>query len=780
MTIAEDAYFDVCESETVEQATFKQRIEGNTIDLYCYNKHDACKKGTKTGTALLINQVQNLAVVDIDIVGETSEEKSVIREEICKMLSPDDLIVQTCSGGLHVYCNTDGFPVLSNRMIKYFTCEEYDVDLMSSIEPDKRSLIVLPGSRVRKDHRSKVTEYSFLRGDENTVVTRSIQEVLDSLSIEAKSQEDTTSTHELYDDQPDVIISNELTEAIVEGLKGLTIHNDGGNRPIDKEITLFTLFPALNSLNRMYIDKAYDIIREECDLTMNALKNFTYLRVRYSKRETSPYVLVKMLKIWKPQYYEESIKPILEKEKPVIQSIDINDDFMMADIKAKSEKGLYTTDHEVLEDLSRVLRFLPGTDNMFLLKTYDARKKRYNVSFSKDDKMYKYMKSVRICSKRSGDKNKKNTVSLYDIFNKYESLFTVKGVCFNTDEKNVFNFFQGFKWKVLEEVDRLKIQPYLSLIKEVICDNDEVCYNYILSWIATIVQQPGFKTEVALVLKGLQGIGKGTFTDILCELFNGYSAPNVTDIQELTGTFNSVVENKMLIILNELKNCGDERGANWNALKSIITENEIRINEKNMARRDGENVANFIFVTNNAFPVKIENGDRRYLVLRANGKYKGRFLYFQTLRELQHDEDFYDNLLTFFMQRDISYFNTRYIPETEAKMDLVQYSLSPIEQFICENYEKLCKGWAAKEARDRKPYDIKNNSFALLMKEKCNYVGRTIEGKRKFYYVLKDDCKEVFKKLKENMIKDEDTLADAIPDFTSESETCLVSESDFA
>jgi hypothetical protein len=34
----------------------------------------------------------------------------------------------------------------------------------------------------------------------------------------------------------------------------------------------------------------------------------------------------------------------------------------------------------------------------------------------------------------------------------------------------------------------------------------------------------------------------------------GYSAKNITDIEEITGNFNAVIENKSLIVLNELKN----------------------------------------------------------------------------------------------------------------------------------------------------------------------------------------------------------------------------------
>ncbi|KAH7831198.1 putative Poxvirus D5 protein [Monocercomonoides exilis] len=158
------------------------------------------------------------------------------------------------------------------------------------------------------------------------------------------------------------------------------------------------------------------------------------------------------------------------------------------------------------------------------------------------------------------------------------------------------------------------IKPFLDFTREVIVNDNDELYQYILCWISSIIQNPGEKTKTSLVLKGLQGIGKNVWTNELAELLAGYSCPNVIEIAELTGQFNSIVEVKMLIVLNELKNVGDDRTANFDALKKIITDSTIRINEKNQPRRTAENVANFIFVTNYTYPVKIEIGDRRYVV----------------------------------------------------------------------------------------------------------------------------------------------------------------------
>ncbi|KAA6382750.1 MAG: hypothetical protein EZS28_021725 [Streblomastix strix] len=67
------------------------------------------------------------------------------------------------------------------------------------------------------------------------------------------------------------------------------------------------------------------------------------------------------------------------------------------------------------------------------------------------------------------------------------------------------------------------------------------------------------------------------------------------------------------------------------ALKSIITDDSIRINEKNQPRRTSENVMNLIMVTNNDFPIKIEANDRRYVVCRCKAVHRDDVEYFTSL-----------------------------------------------------------------------------------------------------------------------------------------------------
>ncbi|KAA6382096.1 MAG: hypothetical protein EZS28_022377 [Streblomastix strix] len=75
----------------------------------------------------------------------------------------------------------------------------------------------------------------------------------------------------------------------------------------------------------------------------------------------------------------------------------------------------------------------------------------------------------------------------------------------------------------------------------------------------TLTDSAGKQIETAIILQGLQGIGKNVFTNVLCELLAGYTSKNITDIDDFVGKFNAAIENKMLAIANEMKNFGESR-----------------------------------------------------------------------------------------------------------------------------------------------------------------------------------------------------------------------------
>ncbi|KAH7821374.1 uncharacterized protein MONOS_16521 [Monocercomonoides exilis] len=322
----------------MEEKTLNERIDSNVVYFNNYQKNDGGSGSVVTGRAVLVNKVSNLTFIDIDINKSLDDEsKQSIRSKILNKLDEDDAVIQTASGGFHIYANTDDFYANSNKMIKCCTCDEFDVDIMTSLDESKRSLIVLPNSKVRKDHRSKTNVYQLVRGSFDSAITRNVNDILNDLSLKLyiKTSDEIDNIVKLDNDNDS--ISDELANVFVNGLECFVIHNDGGNMPINREVTFFALFQAINSLPNEHIELAFDRVQNSDNLTANARDNNYVAKQRYRCLRSSPFVLVKMYKIWNNDYYTNEILPLLRNDINVERPLDMSDSFSMTDIRRKAK-----------------------------------------------------------------------------------------------------------------------------------------------------------------------------------------------------------------------------------------------------------------------------------------------------------------------------------------------------------------------------------------------------------------------------------------------------------
>ena len=200
-----------------------------------------------------------------------------------------------------------------------------------------------------------------------------------------------------------------------------------------------------------------------------------------------------------------------------------------------------------------------------------------------------------------------------------------------------------------------------------------------------------------------------------------------------------------LIVCNELSSVETNKYLNHDALKSIITEKEAVINQKNMPERSIENVVNLIMVSNNFNSVKIEAGDRRYVVMEVSDKYKGNFEYFDSLIK-SFDDEFYNNLFTFFMKRDLSKFNLRKLPKTEEKEELLEVNKSSYELFFEEHEEEFKRGWIGKDCYAEYVLFAKQNGFCICasntfgakIRDFVLHKKKKIDGKAEWVYIIKE------------------------------------------
>ena len=246
------------------------------------------------------------------------------------------------------------------------------------------------------------------------------------------------------------------------------------------------------------------------------------------------------------------------------------------------------------------------------------------------------------------------------------------------------------------------IQPYLDHLKYVMCNKhdedgekiegeyDEHMLDYVLNLISLYFQRPNIVSGVIPVLIGTtQGGGKNTITDPLCTLFGAFANPNLSDINTITGDFNSALFYKHLIIMNEMGDKQSDKQANWDKLKAYSTQDKVSINEKFKNLKICENVVNFWILSNHGVPILLEQSNRRYVIIRTNDGKAGDRQYFDNLYST-FNEEFYQNLLAFFLTRDLSTFDHRSIPHTHHE-EAIKYT-NQYEYFVQEYYDQLVKG----------------------------------------------------------------------------------------
>uniref|UniRef100_Q31HV9 Primase n=1 Tax=Hydrogenovibrio crunogenus (strain DSM 25203 / XCL-2) TaxID=317025 RepID=Q31HV9_HYDCU len=157
---------------------------------------------------------------------------------------------------------------------------------------------------------------------------------------------------------------------------------------------------------------------------------------------------------------------------------------------------------------------------------------------------------------------------------------------------------------------------HLILLLGYLCDierNGDDVFKWVLSWLAYPIQNPGAKLDTALIFHGPQGTGKNLFFEAYGEIFGEHFSVITQDTME--DQFNSDwVDRKLFVLADEIV-AVQERTHVKNKLKTMITGDRIRINQKMIAAYPEKNFFNMVFLSNEANPVVLEKRDRRYLVI---------------------------------------------------------------------------------------------------------------------------------------------------------------------
>lgn len=243
-----------------------------------------------------------------------------------------------------------------------------------------------------------------------------------------------------------------------------------------------------------------------------------------------------------------------------------------------------------------------------------------------------------------------------------------------------YNLWKGFAYN-----DRKgDCSLYLDFVREVICSGDDSIYDYIIHWMARGVQQPDKVGEIALVLRGGRGTGKGTFAQHYGKLF-GQHFIHLSNADHLSGKFNAHLHDASVVFADEAFYSGDRK--HEKTMNMLVTESVIPMEGKGLDVVTVPNLLHFIIASNDEWVVPAGPDERRYCVLDIPTTRQQDNPYFEAIREQMSNGGREALLYHLLHEVDLSGFDVRKYPRTGALRDQQVHSLPPVERVVLDFLE---------------------------------------------------------------------------------------------
>lgn len=252
----------------------------------------------------------------------------------------------------------------------------------------------------------------------------------------------------------------------------------------------------------------------------------------------------------------------------------------------------------------------------------------------------------------------------------------------NPSSPSMLNFWVG----PIEPDTKGSASLILNHLRQVICSGDTISFEYLIGYLAHMIQKPAEKPGVMIVLLGRQGTGKGMFFNLLRAIWPRTTL-QVTDVEQVVGRFNACLERNFAVCMDEALFAGDRKALD--RLKSQITEPQINIEQKYQPARSIGSVHRFFAASNHDHFAHVEMDDRRFVFLRVSDVYQQNTDYFALLVSAINDPAAVGAFVHYLQGVDISSFEVRKKPKTNEHLAQKIKSLQGFHRYW---YEVLLSG----------------------------------------------------------------------------------------
>ena len=378
-------------------------------------------------------------------------------------------------------------------------------------------------------------------------------------------------------------------------------------------------------------------------------------------------------------------------EKKMTNRFDDEDDYCWDDFDAEFRNKTFITEEELIKELvpkmSRVMARITHGNGYFCKKespneVYLVASKYENINFA-----------VNHLSANGG----KCEVLVMNYVKRFAPSY--KSItCTPRDEPNpkIFNVWCKYKAALYRKpLDASALEGrdlILNHIKKVWTSDNEEVYKYVLTWFHYLLSGKVDKVRQALVcISAENGIGKNRVTDFLSyHVFSECHVWDTSGIDSIVNKFNVQMQNKRMVVVNELCAAHNTFRSSFDKMKNLISETTICIEPKCKDAFRAPNTANFILFSNNTNAMLIDNTDRRYVFLDTNECKRGDTAYFKMIEDKCFNDAcgkaFYDYIISI-PESDLV--NLDIIPETSMRARVLATSRPAHEQFFIDFDEAL-------------------------------------------------------------------------------------------
>lgn len=210
----------------------------------------------------------------------------------------------------------------------------------------------------------------------------------------------------------------------------------------------------------------------------------------------------------------------------------------------------------------------------------------------------------------------------------------------------------------------------------------------LIRWLAHNAQHPGMKILWAPIIVGVQGDGKTTIGKVAQAAMGAKNVQPVSP-EAMFSDFTGWAEGGCVKVLEEIRVHGNSRATAMDKLKPLITNDNVEIVRKGKDGKQIANVTNYIALTNHMDALAIDEGDRRWGVLRTRFESREQVMSELTYEYWSKLHDAIDCnpevVRGWLLSIDLSDFNRHAAPPMSgAKMDMIEASRSALDADIRE------------------------------------------------------------------------------------------------